>query len=132
MDSGLYGSVPTLAFSQAGNADLKWETSDKYDAGLSFSLFKDRIQAEINYYYNNINGLVLSVPQSPSKGIPGSTIPANVGSMYNTGAEISITSYNISKPNFSWTTTLNFSTLKNKVTALAPGVTEIIRIYRRT
>jgi len=124
--SGLYATAPTLAFTQAGNADLKWETSDKYDGGISFSLLKDRIQAEINYYYNNINGLVLSVPQSPSKGIPGSSIPANVGSMYNTGAEISITSYNISKPDFSWTTTLNFSTLKNKVTALAPGVTEIL------
>ena len=124
--SGLYATAPTLAFTQAGNADLQWETSDKYDAGLSFSLLKDRIQAEINYYYNNINGLVLSVPQSPSKGIPGSTIPANVGSMYNTGGEISITSYNISKPNFSWTTTFNFSTLKNRVTALAPGVDEIL------
>jgi len=124
--SGLYANSATLSFSQAGNADLKWETSDKYDGSLSFSLLKDKIQAEISYYYNNINGLVLSVPQSPSKGIPNNTIPANVGSMYNTGAEISITSYNISKPNFSWTTTLNFSTLKNKVTALAPGVTEIL------
>ena len=112
--SGLYATAPTLAFTQAGNADLKWETSDKYDGGISFSLLKDRIQAELSYYYNNINGLVLSVPQSPSKGIPGSSIPANVGSMYNTGAEISITSYNISKPDFSWTTTLNFSTLKNE------------------
>ena len=124
--SGLYATAPTLAFTQAGNADLRWETSDKYDAGINFGLLKDRIQAELSYYYNNINGLVLSVPQSPSKGIHGSSIPANVGSMYNTGAEISITSYNISKPNFSWTTTLNFSTLKNMVTALAPGVTEIL------
>jgi TonB-dependent starch-binding outer membrane protein SusC len=123
--SGLYGNSATLSFSQAGNADLQWETSDKYDGSLSFSLFKDKIQTEISYYYNNINGLVLSVPQSPSKGIPNNTIPANVGSMYNTGAEISITSYNISKPNFSWTTTFNISTLKNRVTALAPGVTEI-------
>jgi len=124
--SGLYATAPTLAFTQAGNADLKWETSDKYDAGISFSLLEDRIQAELSYYYNNINGLVLSVPQSPSKGIPGSSIPANVGSMYNTGAEISVTSYNISKPDFSWTTTFNFSTLKNRVTALAPGVTELL------
>jgi TonB-linked SusC/RagA family outer membrane protein len=124
--SGLYATAPTLSFTQAGNADLQWETSDKYDAGLSFSLLKDKIQTEISYYYNNINGLVLSVPQSPSKGIPGGVIPANVGSMYNTGAEISITSYNISKPHFSWTTTLNFSTLKNRVTALAPGVDEIL------
>ena len=124
--SGLYASVPTLAFTQAGNADLKWETSDKYDGGISFSLLKDRIQAQLNYYYNNINGLVLSVPQSPSKGIPGNSIPANVGSMYNKGIEFSVTSFNISKPNFQWSTTLNLSTLKNKVTALAPGVDEIL------
>jgi TonB-linked SusC/RagA family outer membrane protein len=127
-NSGVYGAQPKLAFSQAGNADLQWETSDKYDAGLSFSLFKDRIQTEINYYYNDINGLVLAVPMSPSKGIPNNSISANVGSMYNTGLELSLTTYNISKPNFSWSTTLNFSTLKNKVTALAPGVTEILGI----
>jgi TonB-linked SusC/RagA family outer membrane protein len=126
--SGVYGAVPTLAFTQAGNSELQWETSDKYDLGLSFSLFKDRIQTELSYYYNDINGLVLGVPQSPSKGIPGNSISANVGSMFNTGFEASITSYNISKPNFSWSTTINFSTLKNEVTELAPGVTELLGV----
>jgi hypothetical protein len=48
--------------------------------------------------------------------------------MYNTGAEISVTSYNINKPNFSWSTTFNFSTLKNRVTELAPGVTELLGV----
>ncbi len=123
--SGLYGAVPTSYFSQAGNADLKWETSDKYDAGLSFGVLKDRVQVDLSYFYNNINGLILNVPQSPSKGIPGNTIPANVGSMYNKGIEISVTSYNITKPSFTWTTTFNLSTLKNRVTALATGVTDI-------
>lgn len=126
--SGVYGTAPTLTFSQAGNAALKWETSDKFDVGLSFNLLKDRIQTELGYYYNNVNGLVLGVPQSPSKGIPGNSISANVGSMYNTGIELSVISYNISKANFSWTTTLNFSTLKNKVTALAPGVTNLLGV----
>jgi outer membrane receptor protein involved in Fe transport len=126
--AGVYGAVPTLNFSQAGNASLKWETSDKYDFGLSFGLFQDKIQAEINYFYNDINGLVLGVPQSPSKGIPGNSISANVGSMFNKGLEVTLTSFNISKPNFSWTTTLNFSTLKNEVTALAPGVTELLGV----
>ena len=46
--SGVYGAAPTLAFTQAGNADLKWETSDKYDIGFSFGLSEDRIQADIN------------------------------------------------------------------------------------
>lgn len=126
--SGLYGSVPTMYFSNAGNSDLKWETSNKYDAGLSFSMLKDKLQVDMSYFYNDINGLILGVPQSPSKGIPNNTIPANVGSMYNKGFEFSVTSYNISKPNFTWTTTFNLSTLKNKVTALAPGVDEIVGI----
>jgi TonB-linked SusC/RagA family outer membrane protein len=124
--SGLYATEPTLTFTQAGNADLKWETSNKFDVGLSFSVLKDRIQMDINWFRNNINGLILNTPQSPSKGIPGNTIPENIGAMYNTGFETSITSYNINTVKLQWTTTLNFSTLKNEVTELAPGVTEIV------
>jgi TonB-linked SusC/RagA family outer membrane protein len=124
--AGLYGDVPTLAFSQIGNAALKWETSDKYDIGLTFGLLKDKIQAELGWYYNDINGLILSVQQTPSKGIPGGTIPQNIGSMTNTGLELTLTSYNFSTSKFSWTTTLNFSNLKNEVTALAPGVDNLV------
>jgi hypothetical protein len=39
-----------------------------------------------------------------------------------------LTSFNFNTPKFSWTTILNFSTLKNEVTALAPGVTEILGV----
>jgi hypothetical protein len=123
--SGVYGAVPTLTFSQAGNAALKWETSDKYDIGLSFGILKDRIQLEMNGFYNDINNLILSVPQSPSKGIPGNSIPANVGAMYNKGLELSVTSYNISTKKLHWTTNFNLTYIKNQVTALAPGVKEL-------
>jgi TonB-linked SusC/RagA family outer membrane protein len=123
--SSLYGTEPTLYFSQAGNSSLKWETSDKYDVGLSFGILNDRLQADINYFYNDVNNLILNVPQAPSKGIPGNSIPANVGSMYNTGFEFSLTSYNITSTNFNWTTNFNFTALKNEVTELAPGLTEI-------
>jgi hypothetical protein len=46
--------------------------------------------------------------------------------MYNKGIELSLTSHNFSKKDFRWTTTFNISTLKNEVTSLAPGVTEIV------
>jgi TonB-linked SusC/RagA family outer membrane protein len=126
--SGVYGAAPTWTFTQAGNPNLKWETSDKYDAGLSFGLLKNKITVEMNYFYNNINNLILNVPQSPSKGIPGNVIPTNIGSMFNKGLELSVTSHNFSKKDFQWTTTFNISTLKNEVTSLAPGVTEIVGI----
>jgi hypothetical protein len=124
--SGVYGSVPMWQFTQAGNPDLKWEASDKYDIGLSFGILNDRIQADINWYYNDVNDLILNVPQAPSQGVPSNVVPGNVGSMYNTGFEFSFTTYNVTKTNFSWNTNFNFSTLKNEVTELAPGVTELL------
>jgi hypothetical protein len=45
--------------------------------------------------------------------------------MYNRGVEFNITSRNIIKHNFSWTTNFNISTLSNKVTALAQGNSDI-------
>jgi TonB-dependent starch-binding outer membrane protein SusC len=59
-------------------------------------------------------------------GIPGNTIEANAASMYNRGMEFSLTAKVINNANFSWTSTLNVTTLKNKVTALGPGVPEIV------
>jgi TonB-linked SusC/RagA family outer membrane protein len=120
--SSVYGAAPTWALSQVGNNVLGWETSNKVDAGLSFGILKDRLQIEINYYKSTTNDLILDLPQPPSKGIPGNTVPVNIGSMYNKGIEFSMTSYNINAKNFQWNTTFNFSTLKNEVTALAPGV----------
>jgi TonB-dependent starch-binding outer membrane protein SusC len=126
--ANVYGTAPILTYSQAGNPDLQWEASHKFDAGLSFGILKDKLQVDLNYFYNNINDLILDVPQAPSQGVPGATIPANVGSMYNKGFEMTLTSFNISKADFSWTTTFNFSTLNNEVTELAPGVTELVGI----
>jgi TonB-linked SusC/RagA family outer membrane protein len=124
-NSGLYGAAGTIFFNQAGNPDLKWETSKKTDAGINFSMFKGRITADIDYYNNKIDNLILNAPQSPSRGIPGNTIAANVGSMYNKGVEFNITSRNIVKKDFSWTTNFNISTVKNRVTALAQGNSDI-------
>lgn len=126
--AGLYNGNATLFFSQAGNPDLEWETSNKFDGGLAFGFLNDRIQVDLGYYYNLVDGLILNVPQAPSKGIPLNQIPANVGSMYNTGIELSLTSYNYKSSDFSWVTTVNLATLKNEVTELAPGLTALVGV----
>jgi TonB-dependent starch-binding outer membrane protein SusC len=117
--SGLYGALATLAYSQAGNTALTWETSKKTDIGFMFGLLDDRIQGEFSYYKNLVDGLILNVSQAPSKGIPGNVIPANVGSMDNTGIEFSVKFNAIRKTDFSWTISANFTTMKNEVLALA-------------
>lgn len=123
--SGLYGGLPTLPFNQAGNSDLKWETSKKTDAGFSFSMLKNKLTAEFAYYNNNISDLILFVPQAPSTGVPNS-IPLNVGTMYNRGIELSLSGTPIQFKGFSWNSTLNITTNNSKVTSLAPGLNEIL------
>ncbi|MDE3236909.1 MAG: SusC/RagA family TonB-linked outer membrane protein [Bacteroidota bacterium] len=122
--SGLYGGASTLYYAQVGNNNLRWETSTKTDVGFAFGLLKDRITGEITYYKNNIDGLILNVPQSPSTGLP-SNPPANVGTMYNKGLEVSVNASIINKKDFSWSTSFNITFNKNEVTALAPGITSI-------
>lgn len=119
--SGTYEGLATLYFSQAGNAALKWETSKKTDVGLNISLLNSRITVDADYFNNLTDGLILNAPQSSSQGIPGNSIAANVGSMYNRGVEIGINAHILTNRTFSWDAGLNFSTLKNKVTALGSG-----------
>lgn len=117
--AGTYGGTATLALSQIGNTNLKWETSKKTDIGITIGLWQNKLTIDADYYNNNIDGLILAAPQSPSKGIPGNSITTNIGSMYNRGFEFDIKARIIDGVSFRWTAGLNISTLQNRVTALA-------------
>lgn len=123
--SGLYGTNATFVFTQAGNPELSWETSRKTDVGINFGLLNDRITGEITYFQNDIDGLILNAPQAPSKGIPGNSIQTNIGSMSNTGWEFGLSGTILKQGKFSWTSNINLTLMKNEVTALASGNTDI-------
>ncbi len=123
--SGVYGGNATLGFNTAGNPNLKWETSKQFNVGANIGFFKDRMNLEINYYKNNISGLILNVPQAPSAGLPNA-VPQNVGKMYNKGIELTLSGTVVNNKNFTWTTNFNYTNNQNEVTALAPGLTEIL------
>lgn len=121
-NSSTYGGVPTLAYSQTANPNLKWETSTKLDIGLNFTMFNDRLSVEFDYYRNLVDGLILKAPQSLSAGIPNNYINANVGSLYNQGVELGINAIITNYGDFKWNMGLNVSTLKNEVTSLVSDV----------
>lgn len=127
--ANLYGGLPGLYFSTAGNQDLAWETSKKFDIGFAFSMFKGRLSGDISYYKNNIDGLIFGVPTPASAGLPGTTVNSvlsNVGSMYNKGIEVSINAIPVQTKNFTWSTNFNFSSNENMVTSLSPTVPNIL------
>ncbi|WP_233454731.1 SusC/RagA family TonB-linked outer membrane protein [Hymenobacter negativus] len=115
-----YASQPGISYGQFGNDQLKWETSKKQDYGIDLGFFKGRLNVSADYYRNDVDGLILAVRTPLSVGIPNnSSYNANVGAMYNQGFELTIGTQNVRNENFTWTSSFNFSTNKNRVTALS-------------
>lgn len=98
------------------NQNLKWEKTAQYNVGVDVGILGDRINFELDAYLKKTSDLLLAAPVPASSGY--TTLMTNIGDMENKGIEFSINTRNIEKENFSWTTSFNFSYLKNKVTAL--------------
>ncbi len=120
---GLYGSAKYadnngIAFSQAGNDQLKWETSTKYDVGFDALFVDGKYKLTFDYYLNNQDGLILAAPTPPSLGIPGNSISKNIGSMKNWGYEFSAEAYLVRTNDFTWQVNANLTLAGNKVTSI--------------
>ena len=116
-----------IGYSNVANNGLLWESSKKFNAGLDMTIGK--VTVALDYFTNDIDGLILSAPTAPSLGIPGNSISQNVGAMTNSGLEARIASNVINKGKFSWNTDFNFTWLNNEVTALVQPLTST---YNRT
>ena len=121
-----YGINGTYGLAQIADPNLKWESSEKYSIGFNARLL-DRISVDFDYYYTNSSDLILDVPQSPSKGIPGNIITTNAGKMKNSGIELTVSADVIRNSQFTWETSFNITTNKNKVISLADGVENILK-----
>lgn len=109
---GQAGQKPT----QIANPDLKWETSTGTDIGVEGSILHSRIGFEIGVYQRKTRDLILNVEVPGTSGF--STQYRNVGNLTNKGIEITLNTTNIASRDFRWTSMLNFSANKNKITNL--------------
>ena len=108
--------VTTLNPSRIANPDLKWETTEQINLGIDFSLLQDRISGAVEWYKKDTSDMLISLPVPTSSGFTSRL--ENVGSMTNSGFELSITSTNVITNSFAWSTDFNFSTLENEVESL--------------
>jgi len=114
-----YGGISALIPTQLGNPSIKWETTKETDAGLDFAFFGNRLQGTLDYYKKNTSNALLSLPVAPSSSY--STLLGNVAGLSNTGFEVSLQGYIIRNKNFQWTTSLNITWSKTRVTKLDPS-----------
>lgn len=122
----LNGAVyPGLYPSSVGNADLKWEKTTQYDAGLDIGFFKDRLTINADYYYKLTEDMLLDVPLPTSTTV--GMVKKNYGTIENKGYELTIGSHNVKSNDFNWFTDIAFSANQNKIIKLGPTGADILR-----
>ncbi|WP_316819433.1 TonB-dependent receptor [Pedobacter gandavensis] len=115
---GSYTSLNGFSSYQSGNTNLKWEASKKFNIGFDMNFLDKRIGLTVDYFNTNVSDLILNAPVLYSVGVPNSTITSNIGSMRNRGIEFTVNTVNIKNDDFSWSTSFNYTYVKNKVLSL--------------
>lgn len=113
------GGAPT----RLANPNLRWENNNQTNIGLDMGFLDNRLEASIDLYNRNSPNLIAPVPPSLVSGTYES-VNSNAASAYNRGIDFSLTTHNFVGTNgaLSWTTTLNASAYKSRLTALGAGI----------
>jgi TonB-linked SusC/RagA family outer membrane protein len=110
---GLQGSLVNV---QGGDANIKPEKQNEFEAGIDFSVFNSKLNFEVTWYNKKISDFLLLATVPPSSGF--STKFINAGDLRNRGVEIGMNAQPVSSKNIKWNTTVNFWLNRSKVTKL--------------
>jgi iron complex outermembrane receptor protein len=108
--------LPTLR-PDAYDPDIKWEETTTINAGLDFALLRDRITGSFDVYRRITDDLLNSVTVSSGSNF-SNTLLTNVGSLKNTGVELSLNFIPVSTNDMTLTIGLNGTYNVNEITKL--------------
>lgn len=113
------GKTPSKAIipNNLGNAELKWENTSQVDLGYDLSLFKGKVDFNVDVYRKTTYDLLLDANIPYTTG--HATAYKNIGKVRNQGLEFTLNTTNIKNKAFTWTSSFNISFNNNKVLALA-------------
>ena len=98
------------------NSELTYEKKHELNLGIDIGFINNRINLSADWYTRNNYDLIGLIP---TQGVGGSVYKfANVASMQSHGIEFTLSTKNIKKENFSWSSDFIFSYAKNEVTEL--------------
>ena len=119
---GLYGAAGN--YSGAGgirpisleNRNLSWEINQSANLGVDFGMLSNKLTGSFDLFQRTSKDLLLDLPILATNGFTAATL--NVGELVNKGIELELTSINIERGNFKWSTSFNYTFIQNEITKL--------------
>jgi TonB-dependent starch-binding outer membrane protein SusC len=109
--------------SQLTNTDLRWEKKTTSNIGLDAVMLNNKLSFTAEYFYSKSKDLLVYLPILMSSGNEGGNPAVNAGSVSNTGFEIDAGWKDHIGKNFSYSASINISTVRNKILDLGYGRT---------
>jgi TonB-dependent starch-binding outer membrane protein SusC len=119
--SGMYqfGSNYYLLLRPEGyDENLKWETTETYNAGIDVGLFNGRVNFSVDAYFKRTKDL-LAVISVPAGSNLTNQILTNVGNIENQGLEFAVSATPIRNKDFTWDLSYNFTYNTSEITNLS-------------
>ena len=131
-----YGWIPTYSMSTGTNGfypitgtgvlyrpdnytpNLKWETTETFNVGLDWGVMNQRLSGSIDWYYRKTTDLLNYAPTKPMSAFRNQAWQ-NIGSLKNTGIEVTVDWKAIQTKDFFWTLNGNFTYNHNEITDLS-------------
>ena len=108
----------TTIVPNAYNADLKWEETHTWNAGVDFGFMNNRINGSIDFYKRKTKDL-LTYAAYPAGSNLTNMGNRNIGDLENIGVEVNLSTRPVVTENVTWTSSINVAWNKNKITRLA-------------
>jgi len=111
--SGNSYGAGSATIANPANPSLRWERINIFDAGLDFSLRKDRLGGSLDYYIKSGQDLIGQSPLDPTVGL--TTFRSNTANMVDHGIDLTLHANNMIGP-IRWSSVLLFSYVQDRVT----------------
>ncbi|HVF97978.1 MAG TPA: TonB-dependent receptor, partial [Flavisolibacter sp.] len=122
----VFGASPAIGFlpQLVKNPDLGWERTAQANLGLDFSLFRNRISGSVEYYNQTTSDLLFTRDLPAVSGYV--TKVMNIGKTQNRGVELTLSTINIQKKDFTWSSDINWSKNKEEFIELVNGKQDMV------
>ncbi|SDY09032.1 SusC/RagA family TonB-linked outer membrane protein [Hymenobacter psychrophilus] len=106
-----------------GNPNLGPEFTTTYEVGADLNFFSGRLNVEATIYNQQSKDIIFTVPVAGASGF--TNIFQNIGKSEAKGVELLISSVPVKIGNFTYSNSINWTRIRNRVISLAPGVEQI-------
>jgi TonB-linked SusC/RagA family outer membrane protein len=107
----------------AVDPNIKWESTSTWDVGVDYGLWGQRFTGALDWYTKHTDNLIFTVPVPAGSNL-SNYVTTNIGSMKNTGVELSVTGRLVeaaAPADLTWSATFNASHNRNELLSINPN-----------